>query len=91
MRGEPVRTVYDGIVLDVTEMVGMGNVVAIQHGNFMTIYAKMKNVSVSPGQKVSARDAIGTVATDAEGTSELQFQVWKNTTRLNPESWLRAR
>ncbi len=89
--GEPVRTVYDGVVLDVTEMVGMGNVVAIQHGNFMTIYAKMKSVSVSAGQKVSARDAIGTVATDSEGTSELQFQIWKNTTRLNPEAWLRAK
>lgn len=89
--GEAVRTVYDGVVLDVTEMVGMGNVVAIQHGNFMTVYAKMKSVSVSAGQKVSARDAIGTVSTDSEGTAELQFQIWKNTTRLNPESWLRAR
>ena len=86
--GNPVRSVYDGTVLDVTEMPGMGNVVAIQHGNYMTIYAKMSGVTVRPGQKVKARENIGRVATDGDGTSELQFQIWKNTSRLNPESWL---
>ncbi|NIJ50859.1 septal ring factor EnvC (AmiA/AmiB activator) [Dyadobacter arcticus] len=89
--GEPVRSVYDGVVLDVTEMPGMGNVVAIQHGNYMTIYAKMNGVSVRAGQKVKARENIGRVATDSDGTSELQFQIWKNTSRLNPESWLMHR
>lgn len=86
--GEPVRSVYDGVVLDVTEMPGMGNVVAIQHGNYMTIYAKMNGVTVRAGQKVKARENIGRVATDSDGTSELQFQIWKNTSRLNPENWL---
>ncbi|MCE7044272.1 murein hydrolase activator EnvC [Dyadobacter sp. CY312] len=86
--GDPVRSVYDGVVLDVTQMPGMGSVVAIQHGNYMTIYAKMSGVTVRPGQKVKARENIGRVATDGDGTSELQFQIWKNTSRLNPESWL---
>ncbi|REA55263.1 peptidase M23 [Dyadobacter luteus] len=86
--GDPVRSVYDGVVLDVTQMPGMGSVVAIQHGIYMTIYAKMSGVSVRPGQKVKARENIGRVATDSDGTSELQFQIWKNTSRLNPESWL---
>ncbi|MCE6990743.1 murein hydrolase activator EnvC [Dyadobacter sp. CY323] len=89
--GEPVRSVYDGVVLDVTEMPGMGNVVAIQHGNYMTIYAKMNGVTVRAGQKVKARENIGRVATDSDGTSELQFQIWKNTSRLNPETWLMRR
>jgi murein hydrolase activator len=89
--GEAVRAVYDGVVLDVTNMPGMGNVVAIQHGDYMTVYAKMQNVSVRTGQRVKAREPIGVVATDGEGTSELQFQIWKNTTRLNPEQWLLRR
>jgi septal ring factor EnvC (AmiA/AmiB activator) len=89
--GDAVRSVYDGVVLDVTQMPGMGSVVAIQHGNYMTIYAKMSGVNVRPGQKVKARENIGRVATDSDGTSELQFQIWKNTSRLNPESWLQRR
>ncbi len=87
-KGELVRSVYDGVVLDVTEMPGMGDVIAIQHGTYMTIYAKMDAIIVKPGQKVKARETIGRVLTNSDGTSELQFQIWKNTSRLNPESWL---
>jgi murein hydrolase activator len=89
--GESVRTVYDGIVQYTTYVTGMGNIVAIQHGDYYTIYAKLKSVSVGVGQRVKAREAIGVVATDKDGVSEVQFQVWKNTNRMNPESWLIAR
>ncbi len=88
---ESVRSVYDGTVLDVTAMPGMNNVIAIQHGEYMTVYAKLASVSVRAGQKVKARENIGTVAADSEGTSSLQFQVWRNTTRMNPEQWLLRR
>ncbi|WP_018619264.1 murein hydrolase activator EnvC family protein [Spirosoma luteum] len=89
--GEGVRTVYDGIVQDVTSMPGMNNVVAIQHGDYFTVYAKLKSVSVRIGQRVKARESIGTVATDKNGVSEIQFQIWKEFTKLNPESWLTPR
>lgn len=86
--GEGVRSVYDGVVQDVTNMPGMNNVVAIQHGDYFTVYAKLKSVSVRVGQRVKARESIGTVATDKNGVSEIQFQIWKEFTKLNPESWL---
>jgi septal ring factor EnvC (AmiA/AmiB activator) len=57
----------------------------------MTVYAKLRNPSVKIGQRVKAREAIGTVATGKDGVSEIQFQIWKNLTKLNPESWLRPR
>ncbi|GAB3877820.1 hypothetical protein GCM10028824_38580 [Hymenobacter segetis] len=86
--GEAVRACFDGKVQTVTNIAGMNTIVMIQHGDFFTVYAKLRSVSVSVGQRVSARDVIGTVATDAEGTSEVQFQVWHNSSNLNPESWL---
>ena len=89
--GEGVKTVYDGIVMDVTSMPGMNNVVAIQHGDYFTVYAKLKTVSVRAGQRVKARETIGSVATDKNGISEVQFQIWKEFTKLNPESWLAPR
>ncbi|WP_234736239.1 murein hydrolase activator EnvC family protein [Tellurirhabdus bombi] len=89
--GEAVRTVYDGTVQYTTYVTGMGNIVAIQHGDYYTVYAKLKSVSVGVGQRVKARESIGVVATDKDGVSEVQFQVWKNTSRMNPESWLIAR
>ena len=89
--GEVVRSVYDGVVQDVTNMPGMNTVVAIQHGNYMTVYAKLRNASVRIGQRVKARETIGTVATGKDGVSEVQFQIWKNFSKMNPESWLRPR
>jgi murein hydrolase activator len=87
--GESVRAVFDGIVMVVDNTIlGMGSVVAIQHGDYFTIYGKLRNVSVSPGQRVKTKETIGTVMEGKDGTSEVQFQVWKNTNRQNPEKWL---
>ncbi|MBD2770080.1 peptidoglycan DD-metalloendopeptidase family protein [Hymenobacter sp. BT664] len=89
--GEPVRACFDGKVLTIATIAGMNNIVMIQHGDFFTVYAKLRGVSVQEGQHVSAREVIGTVATNAEGTSEVQFQVWHNSANLNPQNWLRRR
>lgn len=86
--GEAVRACFDGKVQTVTNIAGMNTIVMIQHGDFFTVYAKLRSVNVHEGQRVSAREVIGTVATDAEGTSEVQFQVWHNSSNLNPENWL---
>jgi murein hydrolase activator len=89
--GEPVRAVYDGSVVDVESVPGMNTVIAVQHGNYMTVYAKLRSASVRIGQRIKARETIGTVATGKDGVSEVQFQIWKNAGRLNPESWLTPR
>ena len=89
--GETIRAVYDGIVQDVASMPGMHNVVAVQHGTYFTVYANLKSVAVHAGQRIKARDVLGIVSTDKNGVSELQFQIWKEFTKLNPESWLAPR
>ncbi|MDU0369520.1 murein hydrolase activator EnvC family protein [Hymenobacter endophyticus] len=86
--GEAVRAVFSGKVLTVASVPGMNTIVMVQHGDYFTVYAKLRSVSVSEGQTVQARQPIGTVSTDAEGTSEVQFQVWHNSSNLNPENWL---
>ena len=86
--GEAVRACFDGTVLTVASIAGMNNIVMIQHGDYFTVYAKLRAVRVREGQRVSARETIGTVATNSEGAAEVQFQVWHNAANLNPESWL---
>lgn len=89
--GETVKSVYDGVVVGIENIGVIRNIVYIQHGDYYTIYTKLKSISVSVGQKVRARDVIGVVGTDSEGISEINFQIWKNFTKLNPEPWLRPR
>ena len=87
-QNEQVRAVFSGEVKFVAFVPSMNNVVMVQHGEYFTVYAKLKDVKVKKGDKVDAKQAIGTVYTDKDGTSEVQFQVWKNKEKLNPESWL---
>ncbi len=89
--GQPARAIFEGKVLTVASVPGMNNIVMIQHGEYFTVYAKLKTVSVSPGQTVKLKDVIGTVYTNADGTTELQFQIWKNNQNLNPQSWIRSK
>ncbi len=85
---EKVRTVFDGQVKTVAMVPGMNNVVIIQHGDYFTLYARMTKVSVKPGQTIKAKEVIGEVYTDKDGISELQFQIWKNNVKLDPQAWL---
>lgn len=82
-----VQSVFEGTVMDVTDIPGLNKVVAIQHGEYFTVYANLQQVYVSTNQRISAREAIGSAATK-DGVTEINFQVWKNTSRLNPELWL---
>lgn len=85
--GAEVRAVFEGVVLDVSEIPGLNFVVAIQHGDYYTVYANLATVAIRPNQKVTGREIIGTVA-EKDGVPEINFQVWHNYTKLNPELWL---
>jgi murein hydrolase activator len=85
-----VRTVYDGVVVDIATIQGNGKVVAIQHGDYYTVYTRLKETFVNINQKVRSKETIGTAAT-MNGNTEINFQIWKNTAKQNPESWLGGR
>ncbi|MFN6944831.1 MAG: murein hydrolase activator EnvC family protein [Cytophagaceae bacterium] len=88
LKGEQIRAVFEGKVTTVASVPGMSYVVMIQHGDFFTVYARLKTVYVKTGQTVKAKDVIGEVFTDKNDVSELQFQIWKNNEKLDPEKWL---
>jgi septal ring factor EnvC (AmiA/AmiB activator) len=85
---EQVRAVFDGEVKTVAFVPSMNNVVMVQHGEYFTVYAKLKTVSVKKGDVIKAKQGLGTVYTNSDGTSEIQFQIWKSNQKLNPEPWL---
>lgn len=86
--GENARAIFSGKVTTVATIAGYNNIVMIQHGDYFTVYAKLKSVNVTEGQQISARQAIGQVYTNSEGTTELHFEIWQNGNKLNPETWL---
>ncbi len=91
-KNEQVRAVFNGEVKKIAIVPGeFKYVIIMKHGSYFTVYAKLKNVNVKMGQQVARNDVIGEVNTNIDGTSEVQFQVWKNTQKLDPELWLAKR
>ncbi len=87
-KNAPARAVFGGEVCNIGSVYGL-NFVMIRHGAYVTVYTNLDQVYVKTGQKVDTKEKIGRVYYDAEeGKSELQFQVWKNATKLNPELWI---
>jgi len=87
------RAVFDGEVTGVTNIPGSGWLVIIRHGDYLTVYAKLEEVFVKQGDKVTAKQNIGKVSKDAdEGQSILHFEVWKSGVgKVDPEAWLLKR
>jgi murein DD-endopeptidase MepM/ murein hydrolase activator NlpD len=84
-----VRAVFEGVVTAVVDVPSSGKVVMIRHGEFLTVYANLKDVFVKAGDKVEIKKNIGTILYDEDdGKTDLQFQIWKGQDKINPEEWL---
>jgi septal ring factor EnvC (AmiA/AmiB activator) len=86
---EKVKSIFEGEVRRVAFIQGLGSTVIIRHGEYLTVYAGLKEVFVRSGQKVTTNQEIGKVLSNNEGVSELRFQIFKNSTALDPSSWLK--
>lgn len=81
--GCQARAIYDGEVSAVFGFSG-SMVVMVRHGAYISVYCNLRSVNVSKGQKVSTRQTLGAVGAD----NILQFQLRRETAKLNPEAWL---
>lgn len=85
--GAQARAVYNGEVTAIFSYGGMYNII-VRHGSYMSVYCNLSSTAVRRGQKVTTRQTLGSVASDASGNCTLHFQLRKETAKLNPESWL---
>jgi murein hydrolase activator len=87
--GSNARAVFEGEVLQIQVIKGTNRkILIIQHGDFMTIYQNLETINVKTGDKVSFKQNLGRIATDASGKAVLKFLIIQNVTYLNPELWL---
>jgi septal ring factor EnvC (AmiA/AmiB activator) len=86
-----VVAVAGGKVLYVSRLKGYGNFVLLEHGGeYYTLYARLSEISVSPGENIRRLQKIGLVGHD--GSSEvpyLHFEIRKGRESLDPLEWLR--
>lgn len=88
-KGAIVRSVFQGDVSAIVEIPSLGKVVMIRHGEYLSVYAHLKDVFVKSGQKVSTKESVGTLLyDDDEGKTILHFEIWKGQNKLDPQEWL---
>ena len=81
--GACARSIYNGEVSAVFSFGGT-MVVMVRHGDYISVYCNLSSVSVHRGQSVSTRQVLGSVGSD----NILQFQLRRETAKINPEAWL---
>ena len=89
VQGADARAIYEGEVTWCAQMNG-NYAVIIQHGNYRSVYSPLKKIYVKQGDKVKAKQSIGSIYTDSseDNKTELYFQIYKDRSILNPSLWL---
>jgi murein DD-endopeptidase MepM/ murein hydrolase activator NlpD len=90
-KGTAVYSMAEGTVIEVEEMkIGYGHFVRIAHaGMISSLYAHLDQVAVTPGQKVSRGETIGTVGLTGWSTGyHLHFEVHSGEKSVNPLGYI---
>lgn len=83
------RVIFDGKVLAIQVLPGKKKAVLVQHGNYISVYKNLDNVTVQKGDLVSTKQEIGKIHTDSTtGKTILAFVLFKEIHRQNPEEWV---
>lgn len=89
---EKARAIFKGEVTKVIAIPGGSMAVIIRHGNYLTVYSNLSEVFVKAGQKVDTKEEIGKIFTDKDEDNKtvLKFQLWHESTKLDPEQWIQS-
>ncbi|EDP70914.1 possible membrane protein; possible peptidase, M23/M37 family [Flavobacteriales bacterium ALC-1] len=84
-----VKAVFNGEVSKIVVVKNANPGIMIRHGNYFTIYYNLSKIYVKPGDKITTGQVIGQVFTSRiTGESLLDFRLFKNDKKLNPQYWL---
>lgn len=88
--GEKARAIFGGVVSKVFVIPGGNSAVIVRHGEYISVYSNLKEVYVKQGDKVVIKQELGLIYTDKDEDNKtvLKFQIWKESTKLNPEQWI---
>jgi septal ring factor EnvC (AmiA/AmiB activator) len=89
-RGAPVKALYDGRIAYADWLPGLGLLVIVDHGGYMSLYGHNEQIYKSVGQSVSGGEAIATVGdTGGRSVPGLYLEIRRGTRAVDPVPWFR--
>jgi septal ring factor EnvC (AmiA/AmiB activator) len=89
-RGTPVKALYDGRIAYADWLPGMGLLVIVDHGGYMSLYAHNEQLYKAVGERVSGGDAIATVGdTGGRSVPGLYLEIRRGAKAVDPVPWFR--
>jgi septal ring factor EnvC (AmiA/AmiB activator) len=89
-RGAPVKVLYDGRVAYADWLQGMGLLVIVDHGGYMSLYAHNEQLYKSVGDRVAGGEAIATVGdTGGQSKPALYLEIRRGAKPVDPVPWFR--
>lgn len=86
------ESVFNGKVLAIQKTSEGRKNILVQHGNYISAYNNLESSIVKIGDKIITGQKLGKIFKDkVSGKTKLIFVLFKNTTRLNPASWMLKR
>ncbi len=84
-----VRSVFEGVVVDVDVMPDYGTIIVVQHGEYRTVYSNFSVLYVELGDIVEAGHLLGRSGTDNQPKGPaLFFAIFRNGQAIDPAPWL---
>ncbi len=88
--GEGVLSIFTGVVVNSFFLPTTQNTLIIKHGEYFTVYSNLKSITVNLGDQVKTGSKIGVAYTSKDQVAKVHLEVWKSTTKLNPEIWIKG-
>lgn len=86
-KGTQARSIFEGEVTSIAISPTGGKLIIIRHGEYLSVYSNIGDVFVKQGEKVSIKQAIGTLL-DEDGKTSMNLQIWKGQKTMDPSGWL---
>lgn len=88
-KNSKARAVFNGVVSKIVIIKNSNPMIIIRHGNYITAYKNLSNISVKEGDKVTTKQVIGEVFTNpSNGETLLTFIIYKDSQKQNPANWI---
>lgn len=88
--GAGVKAGYSGSISKIFVVPNLGNCIALQHGEYTSVYGNLSAIAVRQGQNVNKGDLLGNSGTNEDPLgARLFLAVYRDQQPLNPLVWLK--